>query len=56
VEAVYYEVGNQTDYELFKALYDQATKDSHDFLVIDINAPHLSLQFRRNFNIILKRK
>ena len=56
VEAVYHEVGNLTDYESFKALYDQATQDSHDFLVIDMNAPHPSLQFRRNFNIILKHK
>ena len=56
VEAVYHEVGNLTDYESFKALYDQATQDSHDFLVIDMNAPHPSLQFRRNFNIVLKHK
>ena len=56
MEAVYHEVGNLTDYESFKALYDQATQDSHDFLVIYMNAPHPSLQFRRNFNIVLKHK
>jgi hypothetical protein len=56
VEAVYHEVGNLTDYESFKSLYDQATQDPHDFLVIDMNPPHPSLQFRRNFNVILKHK
>jgi hypothetical protein len=56
MEAVYHEVGNLTDYESFKSLYDQATQESHDFLVIDMITPHPSLQFCCNLNIIHKHK
>jgi hypothetical protein len=56
LESIYHEVANLVDYETFKALYDKATQETHDFLTIDMNPPHPSLQFRRNFNIFLNHK
>ena len=56
LESIYHEVANLTDYDTFKSLYNQATQDPHDFLAIDMNPLHPTLQFRRNFNVYLTHK
>jgi len=53
LEAIYHEVANLIDHDTFVELYKKATMNSHDFLTIDNNPPHPSLQFRRNFNTFL---
>jgi hypothetical protein len=51
--AIYHEVANLVDKENFMTLYEKATRTPHSFLTIDNNAPHPSLQFRKNFNVFL---
>jgi len=53
LEAIYHEVANLIDHDTFVELYKKATKSSHDFLTIDNNPAHPSLQFRRNFDTFL---
>jgi hypothetical protein len=52
--AIYHEVANLVDKDDFIRLYKRATKSPHSFLTIDNNTPHPSLQFRKNFNKILR--
>ena len=52
-DAIYHEIANLVDKEEFESLYDEATKEPHSFLTIDSNAPHPSLQFRKNFDTYL---
>ena len=52
--AIYHEVANLVDKDDFIRLYKKATKSKHNFLTIDNNAPKPSLQFRKNFNKVLR--
>ena len=53
LNSIYHEVANLVDKEHFLQLYEKATRTPHSFLTIDNNAPHPSLQFRKNFNTFL---
>jgi hypothetical protein len=54
LEDVYEEVSGKLTPEQFEALYDYATKDDHDALVVDMTGSPKELMFRRNFNEALK--
>ena len=56
LEAIYHEVANLVDEDMFNQIYFMATKLPHSFLTIDTNASSTSKQFRRNFDTFLNPK
>lgn len=54
LEDVYEEISGKLTPQQFEALYDYATQDDHDALIIDMTGSPKELMFRRNFNQSLK--
>lgn len=54
LDDVYQEVSGKLTPKQFEALYDYATQDDHDALIIDMTGSSKELMFRRNFDQALK--
>ena len=54
LESIYREVANLIEKDKFMELYFKATRGKHSFLTIDNNYEHSLLQFRRNFDTVLR--
>jgi len=53
LDSMYEEFANLCTYEDFIHMFKKATKERHNFMTIDLNAPDPLLQFRKNFDEII---
>jgi hypothetical protein len=53
LDSMYEEFANLCTYEDFIHMFKECTKDRHNFMTIDLNAPDPILQFRKNFDEII---
>lgn len=53
LDSMYEEFANLCTYEDFIDMFKRCTKDRHNFMSIDLNAPDPLLQFRKNFDEII---
>ena len=53
LDSMYEEFANLCTYEDFIYMFKKATKERHNFMTIDLNAPDPLLQFRKNFDEII---
>jgi hypothetical protein len=54
LDDIYQEVSGKLTKKDFESLYDYATQDDHDALVIDMTGSSKDLMFRKNFDLALK--